>query len=68
MNAAIINHLIVKAYKSAAANEEAVCAVELNPNSPKRQAAIMEACVASSLITMYKLEKEVGMSYFNVWN
>lgn len=62
-----IKHLIIDGYKAALANEEAVCA-RTQVNDSERNAAIMTACEYSVLIDIYGLQKEIGRTYFNVWD
>lgn len=62
-----IKHLIIDGYKAALEAETEVCA-RTQVNDPERNAAIFNHAVYSDLIDVYGFQKEIGRTYFNVWD
>ena len=58
---------IVSNYRNAVIATES--AIQQFPvNNPQRNAALMAEAQAAVLVELYGLEKEAGISYFNVWD
>lgn len=64
---AYMNHLIIKNYCEAIEHENQICAVT-KVNDPIRNQAIRNACDAVLAVAAHGLQKEVGMTFFNVWD
>lgn len=62
-----IQNLIISGYKAAIEAENEICA-RTQFNNPERNAALLNTAHYVELIGIYGLQKEVGLTYYNVWD
>lgn len=62
-----IKNLIISGYTTALESQEEICA-RTQVNDAERNEAIMTAANYSVMIDLYGFQKEIGRTYFNVWD